>query len=146
MWISFDVLCCTSSILHLVCIALDRYWAVTRIDYVRNRSARTILIMISLSWIVGILISVPPLFGWKETAADPDLSGICQISQDLGYTVFSTFGAFYLPLLVMIIIYIKIYDAAKSRIRKKRFKKSQKKKSKRSSKLRSWLLYIVTIF
>jgi len=36
-WISFDVFCCTASILHLVAISLDRYWAVTRVDYIHNR-------------------------------------------------------------------------------------------------------------
>ena len=37
IWVSFDVLCCTCSILHLVAISLDRYWAVTRVDYIHNR-------------------------------------------------------------------------------------------------------------
>lgn len=119
MWISFDVLCCTSSILHLVAIAMDRYWAVTQVDYIHNRSAKRILIMIALSWLVGMSISIPPLFGWKEENNDP---ASCMISQDWGYTIFSTVGAFYLPLFLMLFIYLKVFRAAKSRIRKKNFK------------------------
>ena len=119
MWISFDVLCCTSSILHLVAIAMDRYWAVTRVDYIHNRSARRILIMIALSWLIGVSISIPPLFGWKGETNDP---ASCMISQDWGYTIFSTVGAFYLPLALMLFIYLKVFRAAKSRIRKKNFK------------------------
>lgn len=72
MWISFDVLCCTSSILHLVAISVDRYWAVTNIDYIRNRTARRILLMIAMAWTVGMFISIPPLFGWKDDAPAPE--------------------------------------------------------------------------
>ena len=119
MWISFDVLCCTSSILHLVAIAMDRYWAVTQVDYIHNRSAKRILIMIALSWLIGVSISIPPLFGWKDDTTDP---ATCMISQDWGYTIFSTVGAFYLPLVLMLFIYFKVFRAAKSRIRKRNFK------------------------
>jgi 5-hydroxytryptamine receptor 1 len=28
-WLMIDLLCCTASILHLVAIALDRYWSIT---------------------------------------------------------------------------------------------------------------------
>lgn len=123
MWISFDVLCCTSSILHLVAISIDRYWAVTQADYIHNRSSSRILIMVALSWGVSALISIPPLFGSRDPKHNPDSSGLCLISQDWTYTVFSTIGAFYLPLILMMIIYLKVYNAARSRIRKRHFRR-----------------------
>jgi len=43
--------------------------------------------------------------------------------QDWGYTVYSTLGAFYIPLGFMTVIYLNIYRAARSRIRKKQFRR-----------------------
>lgn len=122
MFISSDVLCCTSSILHLVAISVDRYWAVTRVDYIHNRPVRLIIAMIALSWGISTIISIPPLFGWRDHSNNPDDTGECLISQDWGYTIYSTVGAFYIPLVIMLIIYLNVYRAARGRIRKKHFR------------------------
>ena len=120
-WISVDVLCCTASILHLVAISLDRFWGVSNIDYIRRRSAKQILKMIAVVWFVSVTISIPPLFGWKDSTNNAEKQGYCVISQNLVYTVFSTVGAFYCPLVLMVFLNCKIYVAARSRIRKKNF-------------------------
>lgn len=122
MWVSLDVICCTSSILHLVAISLDRYWAVTRVDYIHHRSGKRILMMVGASWTLSLMISIPPLFLQKDPSYDPNKTGSCIINQDPGYTIFSTVGAFYLPFIFMMIIYLRVFLAARRRIRKKQFR------------------------
>lgn len=59
----------------------------------------------------------PHLFGLESL----DESKSCHLTDNLTYQLVSTFFAFYLPLVFMCIIYWKIFQSAKFRIRKKAF-------------------------
>ncbi len=124
-WISMDVMACTSSILHLVAIALDRYWSITDIIYTQKRTPMRIGVMLLCVWIVSIVVSVAPMLGWKDSLFNKRVNDdrLCLISQDLGYQVFSTAAAFYGPLLLIVLLYYQIFKAAKKRIRKSRQKR-----------------------
>ena len=126
LFITFDVLCCSASILHLVAIALDRYWTITDVTYNRGSTRHKYLVpcMITGAWVLSLAICLPPFFGWR-TVQEP---GVCLISQDHGYTIYSTVGAFYLPLVVIMAIYTRIFLEVRSRVRRSTFKKHDNSK------------------
>ena len=102
----------TFSILHLLAIAIDRYWAVTNIDYIHHRNGSRIGIMIVIIWLVASLVSLAPNFGWEDPQfkSRVEIEKRCLVSQDILYQIFATIATFYGPLIVILALYWKIYQ------------------------------------
>lgn len=76
--------------------------------------------MIFIIWLVSFLVCIAPLLGWKDPNWELRIRDKkCLISQDLYYQIFATASSFYLPLLVILILYWRIFQTARKRIRRR---------------------------
>ncbi|KAL1436854.1 hypothetical protein MTO96_049251 [Rhipicephalus appendiculatus] len=111
VWAATDVLCCTASINSLCVISVDRYIGVTRpLTYSSMVTHRRALVACVLVWLLSAVISVGPLLGWREPPpADPF---VCEVTKQTAYVVFSVSFSFYIPTVVILVLYYRIYRAA----------------------------------
>lgn len=123
LYLALDILFCTSSIVHLCAISLDRYWSVTKaVSYNRKRTPKRIKAMISIVWLISIVISSPPLLmTQKEEEPKPAegesaaLGQECLLINQTWYILSSCLVSFFAPGVIMILVYCKIYRVAKQR-------------------------------
>ncbi|CAL8263932.1 unnamed protein product [Lota lota] len=109
-YLSLDVLFCTSSIVHLCAISLDRYWSVTKaMSYNLKRTPKRIKSMIAIVWVISAVISFPPLLMTKHDERE------CLLNDETWYILSSCLVSFFAPGLIMILVYCKIYKVAKQR-------------------------------
>ncbi|XP_009906125.1 alpha-1D adrenergic receptor [Dryobates pubescens] len=112
IWAAVDVLCCSASIMSLCIISVDRYIGVKySLKYPTIMTERKAGVILVVVWLSSMVISIGPLLGWKEPPP-PDES-ICSITEEPGYALFSSLFSFYLPLMVILVMYFRIYVVAR---------------------------------
>ncbi|XP_015684559.1 alpha-1D adrenergic receptor-like [Protobothrops mucrosquamatus] len=112
IWAAVDVLCCTASIMSLCIISVDRYIGVKySLKYPTIMTEKKAVVILGVVWLSSMVISIGPLLGWKEEP--PESDQFCTITEEPGYAIFSSLFSFYLPLLVILVMYFNIYVVAR---------------------------------
>ncbi|KAF7691686.1 hypothetical protein HF521_010653 [Silurus meridionalis] len=106
IFVTLDVMMCTASILNLCAISIDRYTAVVMpvLYNTTDSSRKRVSVMIAAVWILAFAVSCPLLFGFNTTY-DPL---VCSISNP-DFVIYSSIVSFYLPFMVTLLVYVRIY-------------------------------------
>ncbi|NXX98424.1 DRD5 protein, partial [Centropus bengalensis] len=130
VWVAFDIMCSTASILNLCIISVDRYWAISNpFRYERKMTQPVAFLMIGVAWLLSLLISfIPVQLKWHK---DHELLGQqepgfnisrkeenCDSSLNRTYAISSSLISFYIPVAIMIVTYTRIFRIAQQQIRR----------------------------
>ncbi|GBM52439.1 Muscarinic acetylcholine receptor M3 [Araneus ventricosus] len=120
LWLALDYLCSNASVLNLLMISFDRYFSITNpFTYRVKRNSRMAAIMIACAWVISFLTWPPWILAWpyiEGKRSVPDNKCYIQFLETNSYiTVITALIAFYVPVIVMCVLYYKIWRATETR-------------------------------
>lgn len=112
------VLLCTVSILCLVTVSADKFWAIIMpLHYHSSATSRRRIYSILLCWLLGTLIGLLPLMGWNE-GPPPEPRCYFMEVMDLSYLAFLYFATILAPCILMAVFYARIYCEVRNVVKK----------------------------
>ncbi|XP_039622349.1 5-hydroxytryptamine receptor 2B [Polypterus senegalus] len=130
IWIFLDVLFSTASIMHLCAISLDRYIAIKKpIQHSQFNSRAKAICKISVVWLISIGIAIPiPIKGIQDqtNTITTNLTCILKTDRFREFIIFGSTAAFFVPLGIMMVIYLLTIQALKKKAYLLKSKTSQR--------------------
>lgn len=122
-WLSMDYVASTASIFSLFVLCIDRYRSVQQpLKYLRYRTRTRASVMISASWLLSFLWVIP-ILGWQNFTNDnrttidkgTNDTKLCEtdFSSIIWFKILTAMINFYVPSLIMLWFYAKIYRAVR---------------------------------
>ncbi|MFH4975277.1 hypothetical protein AB6A40_001986 [Gnathostoma spinigerum] len=118
-WLCLDYFMSNASVLNLLLISFDRYFSVTRpLTYRPRRTAKKALIMIACTYMISLILWPPWIISWpyiEGTFMNKQKCVVQFIETNQYASVGTAIAAFYLPLVIMIFLYSRVYCETRRR-------------------------------